>query len=64
MGPAERAAVDGAVGIDAMWKRRLAKLLAEKYRTVVAMTGATDYVVSADRIVRLTGGDAVGSLVV
>ena len=29
MGPAERAAVDGAVGIDAMWKRRLAKLLAE-----------------------------------
>lgn len=37
----------------------VAKLLAEKYRTVIAMTGATDYVVSADRIVRLTGGDAL-----
>ena len=35
----------------------VARLLAEKYKTVVAMTGATDYVVSADRIVRLTGGD-------
>lgn len=37
----------------------VAKLLAEKYRTVVAMTGATDYVVSPDRIVRLTGGDGL-----
>ena len=35
----------------------VARLLAEKYKTVVAMTGATDYVVSTDRIVRLTGGD-------
>lgn len=35
----------------------VARLLAEKYKTVVAMTGATDYAVSADRIVRLTGGD-------
>ena len=37
----------------------VARLLAEKYKTVVSMTGATDYVVSADRIVRLTGGDAM-----
>lgn len=35
----------------------VARLLAEKYGTVVAITGATDYVVSTDRIVRLTGGD-------
>ena len=37
----------------------VARLLAEKFKTVIAMTGATDYVVSADRIVRLTGGDAL-----
>jgi len=35
----------------------VAKLLAEKFNTVIAMTGATDYVVSAKRVVRLTGGD-------
>ena len=37
----------------------VARLLADKFKTVVAMTGATDYVVSADRVVRLTGGDAL-----
>jgi len=37
----------------------VANLLAEKYQTVVAMTGATDYVVGADRVVRLSGGDAL-----
>lgn len=36
-----------------------AKLLAEKLGCVIAMTGETDYVISADRINRLTGGDAL-----
>lgn len=34
-----------------------AKLLAEKLGCVIAMTGETDYVIAADRVSRLTGGD-------
>lgn len=41
----------------------VAKLLAEEYKTVVAMTGATDYVVSSDRVVRLTGGDPMMAMI-
>ena len=35
----------------------VAKMLAEKHGCVVALTGATDFVVSGSRVVRLTGGD-------
>ena len=35
----------------------VAKMLAEKHGSVVALTGATDFVVSGSRVVRLTGGD-------
>jgi len=35
----------------------VAKILAEKHGAVVALTGATDFVVSGSRVVRLTGGD-------
>ncbi len=37
----------------------VAKMLAEKHGAVVALTGATDFVVSGSRVVRLTGGDAM-----
>lgn len=37
----------------------VAKMLAEKYGGVVALTGEIDYVVSGSRVVRLTGGDSI-----
>lgn len=40
-----------------------AKLLAEKLGCVIAMTGETDYVVSANRVNRLTGGDPMMAVV-